>query len=93
LDINPYSRVFAYKVKAYDYEKEVRVILDRSIDEFDADVMDTGIAAKVNHQTLLRSIVLPPEAPAWFEALVRQLVAKYEVAAPVHRSKLASAPL
>lgn len=93
LNIDPYSRVFAYKVKAYDYEKEVRVLLDRSIDEFDAEIPETGIPAKANHKTLLRSIVLPPEVQPWFESLVRQLTARYQIAAPVHRSKLASDPL
>lgn len=93
LNINPYSRVFAYKVKAYEYEKEVRVILDRSINEFDADVPETGMTVSVNPSTLLRSIVVAPEAPAWFESLVRQLVTKYGLTAPVHRSKLVTEPI
>jgi len=68
LDISPYSRVFAYKTKAYEFEKEVRVLIDRSVDEFDADVPETGMAVKVSLQTLLRSIVIAPEAPPWFDS-------------------------
>lgn len=31
LDVSPdYARIFAYKTKAYEYEKEVRVIIDRT---------------------------------------------------------------
>lgn len=93
LNINPYSRVFAYKVKAYEYEKEVRVILDRSINEFDANVPETGMSVSVDPATLLRSIVIAPEAPAWFESLVRQLVTQYGLTAPVHRSKLVTEPI
>lgn len=93
LNINPYSRVFAYKVKAYEHEKEVRVIMDRSIAEFEASVTELGMSVPVSHKTLLRSIVIAPEAPLWFESLVRDLVNKYEISAPVNRSKLAVDPL
>ena len=93
MNVDPYSRVFAYKVKAYEYEKEVRVLLDRSIDEFDAVIPEIGMPIKVRQKTLLRSIVLPPEVPPWFESLVRQLKEKYQIEAPVHRSKLATEPL
>lgn len=92
LNINPYSRVFAYKVKAYEYEKEVRILLDRSVDEFSSEISEKGMSIKVKPSTLLRSIVVAPEAPDWFHSLVRQLVERYDVSAPVHRSKLATAP-
>jgi two-component SAPR family response regulator len=29
LDLAPYSRVFAYKNKAYEFEKKVRILIDR----------------------------------------------------------------
>jgi hypothetical protein len=93
LDIAPYSRVFAYKTKAYDFEKEVRVLIDRSAGEFQAVMPDGGMAVKVNHVTLLRSIVVAPEAPVWFETLVREASESYEILAPVRRSKLATDPV
>lgn len=92
LDITPYSRVFAYKVKAYEHEKEVRVLLDRSADEFDAKINVTGMPIMVELASLLRSIVIAPEAPDWFSSLVNQLVQRYSIDAPVHRSKLATDP-
>jgi hypothetical protein len=93
LRINPYSNVFAYKVKAYDFEKEVRVIVDRFHDEFDATIEESGMPIKVSLCKLLRSIVVAPEAAPWFLELVRGVTQKYGVKAPVRRSKLASAPL
>jgi hypothetical protein len=92
LDIAPYSRVFAYKTKAYEFEKEVRIIIDR-FNEFDAEMPDKGMVVKIDHLTLLRSIVIAPEAPGWFETLVREVSARYEIVAPVRRSKLATDPI
>lgn len=93
LDICPYARVFAYKTKAYEYEKEVRVLLDRSANEWDDYIAEPGMAIKIATSTLVRSIVIAPEAPAWFESLIDQSVARYKIAAPVRRSKLASDPI
>ena len=93
LDIAPYSRVFAYKTKAYEFEKEVRVLIDRSAGEFEAPMPDAGMIIKVNQATLLRSIVIAPEAPVWFENLVRAASERYEILAPVRRSKLAFDPV
>jgi hypothetical protein len=51
------------------------------------------MAIKVAASTLLRSIVIAPEAPAWFEALIDQSAARYKITAPVRRSKLANDPI
>jgi len=88
LDISPYSRIFAYKLKAYAFEREVRVLIDRSIDEFDSEIDDTGIPIPVSLKTLLRSIVISPEAENWFAQLVQAITGQNGVNAPVHRSKL-----
>ncbi len=93
LKITPYSNVFAYKVKAYEYEKEVRVIIDRFDEEFNSEVNETGMPIKVALPKLVRSIVVAPEAPPWFLAVVEGVVAKYGVKVPVKRSKLAFEPI
>lgn len=93
LNIAPYSRVFAYKTKAYEFEKEVRILIDRFHEEFEAEIPDGGMAVKVNPQTLLRSIVIAPEAPTWFETLVHEISERYGITAPVRRSKLATDPV
>jgi hypothetical protein len=93
LDIDPYSWVFAYKTKAYDFEKEVRILIDRFHGEFEAEIAETGMPIKVSAQALLRSIVVAPEAPPWFEKLVREVAAHFGIDAPVRRSFLAKEPV
>lgn len=93
LKINPYSNVFAYKVKAYEFEKEVRVIIDRFHEEFDAEITDTGMRVQISLDKLLRSVVIAPEAPPWFLGLIEGVAIKYGVGAPVRRSKLAFDPV
>ena len=93
LDIAPYSRVFAYKTKAYEFEKEVRVLIDRFADEFESKMPEAGMPIKVDHRTLLRSVVIAPEAPIWFETLVREASVRYGILVPVRRSKLATDPV
>lgn len=93
LDISPYSRVFAYKTKAYGFEREVRVLIDRFAEEFVAGIPERGMSIKIDHLTLLRSVVIAPEAPPWFETLVREASAGYGISAQVRRSKLAAEPV
>lgn len=93
LDIKPYSRVFAYKTKAYEFEKEVRILVDRFAGEFETQITETGMPIKVSPQTLLRSIVIAPEAPQWFETLVREVSQRYGIVAPVRRSALTREPV
>lgn len=93
LDIAPYSRVFAYKTKAYEFEREVRVLIDRFAGEFEPEMPEGGMPIKIDHHTLLRSVVIAPEAPLWFETLIREASEGYGIAAPVRRSKLAMEPV
>jgi len=63
LDISPdYTRVFAYKTKAYEYEKEVRVIIDRTRGPAGPDLRQPGIVVPIDAGRLLRSIVIAPDA-------------------------------
>lgn len=93
LNIAPYSRVFAYKTKAYEFEKEVRILVDRFQGEFGANISENGMPIKVDPQSLLRSVVIAPEAPPWFETLVRETAERYGIIAPVRRSILATEPV
>jgi len=94
LDVSPdYARIFAYKTKAYEYEKEVRVIIDRTGARHHGGEQDAGIVIRVDAARLLRSIVIAPDAPPWFEKLVRQSALRYGIKAPVRRSKLATDPI
>jgi hypothetical protein len=97
LDISPdYARVFTYKTKAYEYEKEVRVIIyrtGRSGRALRPELLQSGILVPIDAATLMRSIVIAPDAPPWFEKLVRQSALRYGIEAPVRRSKLATDPI
>jgi hypothetical protein len=98
LDLSPdYARIFTYKTKAYEYEKEVRVIIDRTgAGPGPAQGMgqdSAGILLPVDANALLRSIVIAPDAPPWFEKLVRQSALRYGIKTPVRRSKLATDPI
>ena len=94
LDVSPdYTRIFAYKTKAYEYEKEVRVIIDRTCAPSAPDLRQPGIVVPIDAGRLLRSIVIAPDAPPWFENLVRQSAQRYGIRTPVRRSKLATDPI
>jgi hypothetical protein len=94
LDVSPdYTRIFSYKTKAYEYEKEVRVIIDRTRDAPPPDLPQPGIVVPVDAVRLLRSIVIAPDAPPWFENLVRQSALRYGIRVAVRRSRLATDPI
>lgn len=97
LDVTPdFARIFTYKTKAYEYEKEVRVLIDRTAGvghQSGTELAETGITLPVDSARLLRSIVIAPDAPPWFEKLVRQSALRYGIVAPVRRSKLALDPI
>ncbi len=90
-----YARIFAYKTKAYEYEKEVRVIIDHTAGPHAATCgePDAGLLIRVDAMRLLRSILIAPDAPPWFEKLVRQSALRYGIRAPVRRSRLAADPI
>lgn len=94
ISISPYSNVFKYKVKAYAFEKEVRVIIDKMEENWDGVVTEEGMPVSVRPERLLRSVVVSPEAPEWFDSLVRETITKFDLPTElVHRSKLSFSPL
>ena len=93
LNIRPYSNVFTYKSKAYDYEKEVRVILDPHSEGFDTVSFEAGIPMKIDIGELTTSVVVSPEAPAWFYKLVADISTEFDLSAPVKPSELSSEPI
>ena len=52
-----------------------------------------GIVVPIDAGRLPRSIVIAPDAPPWFENLVRQSAQRYRIRVPVRRSKLATDPI
>lgn len=93
IDISKYSNIFTYKHEAYSFEKEVRVIANHYPNP---EVMsrDTyGFEMKIDLASLLRSIVIPPEAPEWFFDLVTRTSRDYGCDSLVKKSDLANEPI
>lgn len=93
ISIFPYSQIFTYKVKAYAYEKEVRVMLDRTSGPLHRPDTAPGVSVKTPLNKLLRSVVLAPNAPIWFCNLIRETAIQRGLTAPVRNSKMASDPI
>lgn len=93
LDISPYSRVFAYKDRAYSHESEVRLISDRSVNEFDHDVIEPGMYMGVDPAELLSSVVVSPAVAPWQQELLHGVVEAYGYRITVHESDLLRDPL
>lgn len=93
IEIFPYSNIFRYKVVAYDFEKEVRIIHDQFEENFEQKNKETGVLLGVNLDRLLRSIVISPAAQPWFYDLVKDIAQRYGVKTPIKKSKLAIDPI
>lgn len=93
ISITPYSNVFRYKVVAYDFEREVRIIHDRFEYNFKKSEKETGVFLKVRLDRLLRSIVVSPLSQPWFIDLVKDVTQRYGVTTPVRKSKVAIDPI
>lgn len=93
MSIIPVSNIFRYKVIAYDFEREARIIHDKLDQNSSRPDKETGVLIKVRLERILRSIVVSPSAQPWFIDLVRDVSRRYGITAPVRRSKLAIDPI
>ncbi|MCK4347759.1 MAG: hypothetical protein KAW47_04000, partial [Thermoplasmatales archaeon] len=75
--------LFRLKHVAHLFEKEVRIIITRPSGE-----TPDSIRLPVNIDHFLTKIIVAPEAGEWFFNLVVDLVRKYHISVPVHRSEL-----
>lgn len=90
---NPYYP-FMFKRKSFEYEKEVRVIIDSDNVSQDDMLLKTkqGFKNKVNLNVLIDEIFVAPDASDWFYDLVKKIANNYGLKAKVTRSKLLSVP-
>jgi hypothetical protein len=89
--IGRYTDVLCFKNEAYEYEKEIRIIVPRQSKNWERN--PDGVRLPVRDlDILLRSVVVSPEAQPWFVELIQDVCGKYGVSAPVRRSKLAFLP-
>jgi hypothetical protein len=93
IEANPYSNIFRYKTVGYEFEQEVRVILDRFESTFESTSKDEGVFIPIDLGAFFRSIVVSPECSPWFKDVVKDLLKKYGVSCPVRNSSMAKNPI
>lgn len=83
---------FTYKRKSFEHEKEVRAITTETNNLWERNIVD-GFNIPVNLDTLIKNIYVPPNAPYWFEKLVKSVIKRYGFDYPVTKSGLDRPPL
>jgi hypothetical protein len=86
--VGHYHDMLRYKHQSYRYEKELRVIVPRQEKGWEKNPNFLRLPLK-NLNDLVRSVVVAPEAETWFFDAISDLSIKYELKAPIRRSKLA----
>lgn len=82
-----FTDVLQYKNDAYKYEKELRVVVPQQADGWEEN--PAGIRLELpSVDTLVRSVVVAPEADPHYVEAVRELCKRYSLKAPVRRSTL-----
>lgn len=90
--IGPYSDILQYKSDAYAFEKELRVVVPQQTQNWEQNPSGLRLPLPAL-DTLVRSVVVAPEAdPSYFDA-VRELCEKYGLKAPVRQSMLSLMPV
>ncbi len=87
--------MFGYKVLAYKYEREVRIILDKTPGNLGRNEREPSdeIFLSIDPNDVIRSVVVAPEAEPWFFTLVKNVTKRYQVESPVTKSILARKPI
>lgn len=77
---------FWYKRKSFEYENEVRAIIQKH------NVNEKGIYISVDIDKLIDRIYVSPYAPEWFVDVVKSVVEKYKINIPVLHSQMLEKP-
>lgn len=90
---NPYYP-FMFKRKSFEYEKEVRVLIDSNKINQDDLLLKSkvGFKNKVDLNTLIDEVFVSPDASDWFYQLVEKVASNYGLKAKVIRSQLLTMP-
>jgi hypothetical protein len=87
-----FTDVLQYKSDAYKYERELRVVVPQQGDGWEQNPIGIWLALP-SVDSLVRSVVVAPEADAKFLEAVRELCKRYGLKAPVRRSMLSLVPV
>ncbi len=86
---HPFYSAFLHKRKSLEHEKEIRALIYNR----DGEISDRGEFVKVDLLSVIDIVHVAPESEAWYEQLVRSVVARYGLDIPVHRSSLEDGPI
>jgi len=89
--VGHYTDMFQYKHLAYSFEDEVRIL----IPQYEGNWEENPKAIRrpvAPLDKVIRSVVVAPEADAWFFELVKDVTQRYRPTVPVRRSKLTHLP-
>ncbi|HOO53175.1 MAG TPA: DUF2971 domain-containing protein [Methanothrix sp.] len=81
---------YLYKRKSFEYEKELRAIIQGSPPEKDRD---TGLYVKINIDKLIECVYVCPTAPDWIYELTKSVIKKYNCRFRVRKSDLSRDPV
>lgn len=82
----PVNDAFWFKRKSFDYEKEVRAIIQSH------NKGRPGIGMPIDLEILIQNIYVSPYAPTWFYDVVKSVLNAYSLNKPVVYSQLGVAP-
>ena len=77
---------FWYKRKSFEYEREVRAVLRQH------NIKENGIYVPIDINVLIDKIYISPYASEWFVDVVKSIVEKYKVEAPILYSQMLVTP-
>ena len=76
LTINP-RKIFFYKRKSFEHEKEVRAIYWKILNKLESD--DQGLLVNIDIVSLIKKVHISPYASPWLESVIRDLLEKYHL--------------
>lgn len=89
---------FIHKRKSFEYESEIRAIIQEIPTEAEKIVLNTtneakGLKVKIDTKLLIKEIYLAPTSKEWYRDLVKEVINKYELVKPIINSTLDSKPV
>ena len=86
-DFNELFFPFLFKRKSFQYEREVRIISDTSLEKIK---INDGLKIDVDISQLIEKIYIHPKSENWYKNLVIELVSKLDFNIEIEKSDLES---
>ena len=84
---------FLHKRRSFEHEREVRAVHTKLSERgFAQDVCEIGIYYEVDLSRLIHEVIVAPYADDWLLELIKSVANRYDLEAPVHKSRLAVEP-